>query len=506
MVLSMENNNILSVIKDAFCVHANKASVIEDDKEILYSELDVCSNQLANMLIESGVQKGDIVGILMERSIDMITSIYAIVKAGAAYLPLDPSYPEERLNAIFEDSKIKTLIARTSNEYKAFKGNLISLEEANLTLFSKESPEMTVSGNDLAYVIYTSGSTGKPKGVAIEHAGLCNRIIWMQETYPITSSDTLFFKTVYTFDVSVWEIFWWSMYGASVVLLPSGKEQDVRLMFKLVEKHQINVIHFVPSVFRLFLEYLSIKEDIYPVESLKYVFTSGEKLSVSSVNRFNQFFKNSQALLINLYGPTEASIDVSHYSFQEKDQKYKIAPIGKAISNIKLLILDEELKEKNNGEEGELYITGVGLARNYVNNEELTNLKFVSLPNHENIRAYKTGDIVYRDTESLDICFIGRKDFQVKLRGLRVELTDIEKQLKSIESIKDAVVLMNENSGNQFLYAFYKSSSELKENHIKEQLKTKVPAYMIPNKFIFKEDFPLLPSGKLNRKELIADL
>ncbi|WGH74229.1 amino acid adenylation domain-containing protein [Tenacibaculum tangerinum] len=502
----MENNNILSIIEEAFRVHANKVAIIQGDQKVLYSELDERSNQLANMLIESGVQKGDIVGILMERSIEMMTTIFAITKVGTAYLPLDPSYPKERLRSIFEDSKIKTLVSSTKDIYDAFEGKQFSLEEIDLSIFSKKSPEISVSGNDLAYVIYTSGSTGKPKGVAIEHGGLYNRLIWKQKAYPITSSDTLFFKTVYTFDVSVWEIFWWSMYGASVVLLPSGREQDVRLMFKLIDKHQINVIHFVPSVFRLFLEYLSIKEDASAVASLKYVFTSGEKLAISSVNTFNQFFKNLQGILINLYGPTEASIDVSHYAFREKEQDYTIAPIGKAISNIKLWILDNDLKDKNNGEEGELYISGIGLARNYVNNEELTNLKFVSLPNHGNIRAYKTGDIVYRDVTSLDICFVGRKDFQVKLRGLRVELADIEKQLKTIENIQETVVLMNEKNGNQFLYAFYKSNAALRENFIKEQLKTKLPIYMIPNKFVFKEQFPLLSSGKLDRKKLIDEL
>ncbi|WP_010520501.1 amino acid adenylation domain-containing protein [Aquimarina agarivorans] len=503
----MENKNILSDIQEAFHVHANKIAVIEGDHKILYSELDERSSQMANMLLNSGVKKGDIVGILMVRSIEMITTIYSLLKLGAAYLPLDPLYPTERLNSIFEDSKIKTLITSAKTAaYDSFKGNHISLNNTNITLFSKERPAVSVSGHDLAYVIYTSGSTGKPKGVALEHSGLYNRLVWMQGAYPITSSDTLFFKTVYTFDVSVWEIFWWSMYGASVVLLPGGREQDVRLMFKMIKKHQINVIHFVPSVFRLFLEYLSIKEDINPVASLKYIFTSGEKLLVSSVNTFNQFFKNSQGVLVNLYGPTEASIDVSHYAFREKERFYKTAPIGKAISNIKLFVLDEELREKNNGEEGELYITGIGLARNYVNNEELTDLKFVKLPYHQNIRAYKTGDIVYKDKESLNICFVGRKDFQVKLRGLRVELTDIEKQLKTIGNIKDVVVLMNENDSNQFLYAFYKANSEIKESQIKEQLKAKIPTYMIPNRFIFKEEFPLLSSGKLNRKQLIAEL
>jgi amino acid adenylation domain-containing protein len=469
---------------------------------ITYRDFNNKTNALARYLREKGIGPNDIVGILLPRSIDMLVGIFAIMKAGGAYLPIDIDYPEKRLEFIIKDSQMNILL--TDGDTPSFlinKINTVNLKEQGIYEGDYSNLPKLNSPDDLAYVIYTSGSTGNPKGVLIEHHSLVNRITWMQKAYPINHSDIIMQKTIYTFDVSIWEIFWWSMYGASVFLLEPKKEHNPKVIVDSIIKYGITVTHFVPSVFRMFLDYIEIKCNQEKLSYLKYIFTSGEKLAFAVVKRFYSLFEEYPVKLINLYGPTEATIDVTH--FDCKDYKdYKQIPIGKPIDNTKMYILDEDNKVLPIGEEGELHIAGVGLARGYLGREDLTIEKFIYDENISSGRLYKTGDLA-RWLSDGNIEFLGRKDFQVKLRGLRIEIGEIEHHLLNICSIKDAVVLLKEAaSGNQYLCAYVVTKKNYLKEDIVKVLKSVLPEYMVPQIFIELGEMPVKSNGKIDVENL----
>lgn len=485
--------------------YADKSAVFMGDKAITNRELNERSNQLAHYLRAQGIGKDSVVAILFPRSIEMLIAIFAIVKAGGAYLPLAPNAPSSRIDTILTASDAKYVICqRADNQNRSVPVCHVD-DEAVLNMPTTNLAYRPLP-NHLAYVIYTSGSTGVPKGVANEHGALLNRIVWMQKAYPINDHDVLFQKTVYTFDVSVWEMFWWAMYGAAVVLLPSGLENDPRTMLRLIQRHQISVMHFVPSMLNLFIEYLEIKQDPVLSASLKWVFVSGEKLSTYSVTNFYNQVTN--ATLVNLYGPTEAAIDVSYHTCL-RHHNYQDVPIGRAIDQCRLYVLDDDLNVVAAGEEGELYIAGVGLARGYLNNPTLTERSFFMHPtlchNGQPERVYKTGDLVRYDEQNDEIYYIGRNDFQIKIRGLRVELGEIEATIMRYPNIQQvAVVADQEDVDHQLIYAFIVSAVAIDLKDLLASLSVSLPDYMLPNRLIALSALPLSANGKCDRKQLIA--
>ncbi|HLP47728.1 MAG TPA: amino acid adenylation domain-containing protein, partial [Candidatus Kapabacteria bacterium] len=369
--------------------------------QITYFELNEQSDHMAGLLIEKGVLADTIVAIMMERSVEMIIGIFGILKSGGAYLPIDPDYPQERIDYMLKDSKAKILITNKS-------------EIRNPKLESPRRGLQHSNFSNLAYVIYTSGSTGKPKGVMIEHCSLVNRLNWMQKAYPLDKRDTILQKTTFTFDVSVWEIFWWSIVGARLCLLPPGGEKDPEQITLAIERNYITTMHFVPSMLSVFLDYLKESNQTKKMSTLKWVIASGEALLPVHVERFNELLtRKNDVLLVNLYGPTEATIDVSYFNCLQKNER-EIIPIGKPIDNINLYILDKNFHYQPIGVVGELYIFGAGLARGYLNNPELTAIKFISVSSVAKI--YKTGDLAKWLPDG-NIEFLGRIDHQVKIRG-----------------------------------------------------------------------------------------
>ncbi|MCP4157692.1 MAG: amino acid adenylation domain-containing protein, partial [bacterium] len=379
---------------------------------LTYSQLDQITGNMAVQLRNRGVTKGSIVAIKVERSVEMIAGIIAILKAGAAYLPIAITTPPERMEYLLKDSNPHALLTR--GEYTGKKTAVvteINLDDTELyrQVDGGSEPlnstgthrEETDSGEarEPAYVIYTSGSTGAPKGTIIEHHSAVNRLNWMQRKYPIDDTDVILQKTPYVFDVSVWELFWWSITGAPVCLLAEGDEKRPDKIIEAIWKSNVTTMHFVPSMLNAFLDYLDHPaagetDEIDKLKTLKQVFASGEALPLSHVNTFNRILnKTNGTRLINLYGPTEATVDVSYYDCPTGDNLENIPiPIGKPIDNIKLYVVDKNLKLQPVGVRGELCISGVGLARGYLARPRMTAEKFVPDPYNPGERLYKTGD------------------------------------------------------------------------------------------------------------------
>ena len=490
--------------------NSNKTAIICDHDStfgtpsLTYSQLSDKVNQLAHLLRSQGVRPGDIVGLLVERSFAMIIGILGIIKAGGAYLPVSPTDPADRINFLLADSSVNILLIhkQTANKIR-FDGLVLNLDDPDTFQESTANPTSVNKPRDLAYVIYTSGSTGKPKGVMIEHRSLVNRLHWMQQRYPIDFSDVILQKTPYCFDVSVWELFWWSMQGARLCFLVPGGQWNPLAIIKTIQKHQISVMHFVPSMLNVFLEYLDGRDSgpFQSLASIRQVFVSGEALTPSHVKRFNCIWGNKTgARLTNLYGPTEATIDVSYYDCPANNDFEKI-PIGRPIQNHRLYVIRND-QQVAIGEAGELCIAGIGLARGYLNNSTLTDEKFTDNPVKPGERIYRTGDIA-RWLPDGNIEYLGREDYQVKIRGLRIEMGEIENTIMSYPGISESVVLVKKYSESVILIiAYIVCASELDLDGLRQYLRQHLPDYMIPNHFQKIDEMPLTPSGKADRKAL----
>ena len=480
----------------------NSTALMFEDKTLTYGELNEKSNQLARQLREKGVKPDSIVGIMVYRSFEMIVGIMAILKAGGAYLPLDPEYPMERRNYMLENANVEIILTQKTISDR-INNNIEKIVLDDPELYTGDSSNLVTINrpNDLAYVIYTSGSTGMPKGVMIEHYSVINRLNWMQKKYPLNESDTILQKTPYTFDVSVWELFWWSFCGAKLAILCPGGEKDPTEVISAIHKYKITTMHFVPSMISVFLDFLQREKNNDKVNSLRRVFASGEALTLKHFERFYKVFNNLDISLTNLYGPTEATVDVSYFDCI-KGEDLKVLPIGKPIDNIRLYILNNNLEVQPIGVNGELFIAGDGLARGYLNAPDITSQKFIKSEYLNEDRIYKTGDLA-RFLPNGDIEYLGRMDNQVKIRGLRIELGEIEYQLLKFKSVKEVVVIdRKDETRNSYLCAYYVSDSEVINSEIREHLSNNLPIYMIPSYFVRMDKLPLSDNGKIDRKKL----
>ncbi|MEI6047795.1 MAG: amino acid adenylation domain-containing protein, partial [Bacteroidota bacterium] len=472
-----------------------------------YKELNIHANRMANYLIENGINIEDKVAVCIDRSLEMMISIFGILKAGAAYLPLSPENPTERLKSIISDANPKLILSNIASSTNIPEGSpVVFIDDIIKTPLSEnsENPNTKVASGNLAYVLYTSGSTGSPKGVMIEHHSVLNRLGWMQKAYPINKTDTLLQKTPITFDVSVWELFWWSFYGAKLVLLPKGGEKDPETIIEYIDKYKITTIHFVPSMFSTFFETIKTRKLCSKLENLNRIFLSGEALPLKLVNEFNEMREfHSLPDLINLYGPTEATVDVSYFNCPAVD--IRNVYIGKPIDNTKLFVVNGKDIIQPIGVAGELLITGVNLARGYLNRPDLTNEKFFDfqISNDFSIRAYRSGDLV-KFTSDGEIDYLGRLDNQVKIRGFRIELGEIEAKILEHPLVTHSAVIVADKGAHQYLVAYVclKPGNEIQEGKLRNYLAGKLPDYMVPPYIIFLETLPLTESGKLDRKRL----
>ena len=469
-----------------------------------YAQLNERANQIAHLLQSNGVRSGQIVGIMVERSFAMIIGILGIMKAGAAYLPLSPEDPPDRIRYVLADAGVSIVLVHGSTAPKAPPGvSAIHLEQTDAYNGPSHNPDPVNKPGDLAYVIYTSGSTGKPKGVMIEHRSVVNRLHWMQSAYPIGHRDVILQKTSYCFDVSVWELFWWALEGATLCLLMPRGERIPQAIVETVRKHKVSVLHFVPSMLNVFLEYLDGKpaKVSEALASLRHVFASGEALSPNHVRKFNEIVgRTTGARLTNLYGPTETTVDVTYFDCPTEGNMDKI-PIGRPIQNIRAYIIKEG-RLMPVGQAGELCIAGVGLARGYLNNAELTNERFVENPAVSGERTYRTGDIA-RWLPDGNIEYLGREDHQVKIRGLRIELGEIENTIQGYPGIADCVVTTKQYSESIILIvAYLVCKQDVDPAALKQHLQRYLPEYMVPGHFEKIGQVPLTANGKADRKAL----
>ncbi len=460
---------------------------------LTYAQLNARANQLAHALREQGVGPDVLVGLCVERSVEMVVGLLAILKSGGAYVPLDPEYPQERLTYMIEDSGITLLLSQQSllAALPVERIQVIALDQSAswLERYSNASPDSGVHALNLAYVIYTSGSTGKPKGAGNSHRALVNRLCWMQQTYELTASDAVLQKTPFSFDVSVWEFFWPLMTGARLVVAAPGEHREPARLIETIDRHAITTLHFVPSMLQAFIH----EPGVQGCASLKRIVCSGEALPLDAQRQV--FAKLPAAGLFNLYGPTEAAIDVTHWTCI--DEGADSVPIGRPIANLATYVLDAQLNPVPAGVSGELYLGGTGLARSYHRRPALTAERFVPSPFVNGERLYRTGDRVRQRTDGV-IEYLGRLDHQVKLRGLRIELGEIETRVLQHPSVREAVVLVQ---GGKQLVAYLVLDSE-EPADLKAWLLSSLPEYMVPTHFVVLTQLPVTANGKLDRKAL----
>lgn len=492
----LPDTTLVALIESQMAAHPDAPALDFGDEVISFAQLEQRSRALAQRLAALGAGPEKLVAVALERSFELPVAFLAIMRAGAAYLPLDPDHPPERLARIL--SMARPVVVLTSDDL----AGLFAPDVARLCVADwprqpdPQAPALTppAPGN-MAYVLYTSGSTGEPKGVVIEQRAIVNRLLWMQAHYGVDSSDRILQKTPATFDVSVWEFFLPIIAGARLVMADPGAHRDPVALAAAIRRHQITTLHFVPSMLSAFLA-----SDASRGIVLRRVFCSGEELTPDQRDRFH---RRISAELHNLYGPTEAAVDVSYWPATPDDVSNPL-PIGFPVWNTSLQVRDELMRPVPAGLAGHLYLGGVQLARGYLGRDDLTAASFITDPLDPAQRLYATGDLA-RLRDDGAVVYLGRSDHQVKLRGLRIELGEIEAAIMQTGLAQETVVLARQDGGgDKRLVAYVVGKPGYQPGRLRELLAAKLPAYMVPAAEIALDALPVTANGKLDRKALPA--
>jgi|GEM_PF-1201831 len=505
--------NVISEFAERTKTLKDKTAIVFTGKTkpaLTFQQINENTDKIAQAIINSGCKPGSLAGVVSERNENMITAVMSIIKAGCGYVPADPYAPFDRAKYIFDDSNCSVVLceARFTDFVKeAYSGKVIVIDdmpEMNLTVKNISLPEVT--GKSPLFLLYTSGSTGRPKGVLMPHRPIMTLITWLREKYPV-KDEMILFLNPYTFDMSIWGLYAWAVNGTSVCVLKHGDERDPSKIVKALSEYTVTSLHLVPSMLTMILEYIESNPDSIKNINLKYVFVSGEILNLNIVERFEKCFAGSDTELINFYGPTEAHV-VSYFRTKDYNSSlHNTIPIGKPITNTRLLVVDKNMNPVPAGITGEILLGGDCLADGYLNKVAVTSEKFIYVNNRltqGNERYYRTGDLG-RWLKDGNIEFQGRNDFQIKIRGFRVEPGEVQSVINRIEGVKESLVLVKESTaGSKYLAAYivFTDMSTFNETYIRQELKNRLADYMIPACIIGLEKFPLNPNGKIERKLL----
>ncbi|MEK3918735.1 amino acid adenylation domain-containing protein [Paenibacillus sp. FSL K6-2393] len=466
-------------------------AVVFEGQRLSYAELNERANQLARTLRSVGVLPNQLVGLMVRRSLETVIGILAVLKAGGAYVPIDPEYPEERIRYILENSNAQLLLTqRELLQQVPFEGTVLALDDKQFYSDDGSNLEAASGPNDLAYVIYTSGTTGKPKGVMLEHRGLVSLKLMFADRLGITEQDRIVQFASLSFDASCWEVFKALYFGAALYIPTAETILDTRLFESYMNEHAITAAILPPTYSA------HLNPDRLP--SLTKLVTGGSAVSAEFVQQWK-----AKVHYFNAYGPTEASIVTTLWDADEQQPERRVIPIGRPLANHQIFILDAHLQLVPPGVDGELCVAGVGLARGYLNQPELTAEKFVEHPFAPGERLYRTGDLA-RWLPDGNMEYLGRIDHQVKIRGFRIEVGEIEEQLLKIDSVQETIVIAREGKSGQELCAYLVASLPLTLGELRSALAQKLPNYMIPAHFVQLPRMPLTPNDKIDRKALPA--
>jgi len=472
-------------------------AIIDRKEEITYKKLNEKINKFTNYLIKKGVKRDDRICLVMNHSIDMIVAIFSIIKAGATYIPMEPTFPSKRINFIIKESNAKFVVTQEKHEniFEDRSKNIFYNEEEYMSEIAN-NPKNINEGSTAAYVLYTSGTTGMPKGVMVEHKNVYNYINAFKEYFKITEKDRMLQASVCTFDIFVEEVFPILMTGGTLVIVSSDKLNNSIELFNLIKEQKITITSTFPYFLNDVDKYIKNSDEL--PESWKIAISGGDTLRKEYIGKISEKIR-----VFNTYGPTETTVCASYYEFKKDYNLTETIPIGKPINNVEIYILDDNMNKVPNGEIGEICISGKGVSRGYLNQNEKTNASFITNPFNENEKLYKTGDLGKLLPDG-NLDFLKRKDQQVMIWGKRVEPLEVEQVMLKNNKIKSAVVKpFTDSHGYSYLTAYYTINNEYPEESIEEiknEMAGYLPEFMIPEFFVKMNDFPLGINGKINLK------
>ena len=485
------------------------------DKSFSYSYLNARANRIANYILRAqNIGSDDLVALLLDRSENLLVSILSVWKCGAAYLPIDPAYPLQRVLNILEDANVRMIVTTSQVQSAELRREIQNISKARIICLDLESEQIEREKsenigreyrcNDLSYVIYTSGSTGKPKGVMVEHVGMMNHLFAKVEALQMNSTTIVAQNASQCFDISVWQMVAALLVGGKMVIYTNDTVTDLEDFVVRLNQDKVTILELVPSYLSELFQVLEDAHGKSLFSNLNFLLVTGETVRFPLINRWFTHFPSIK--VVNAYGPTEASDDITHYVLDRAPEVERSIPVGKALQNFCIYIVNENMELCPPGVKGEIWVSGLGIGRGYLNDIQKTRSAFDVDPFREqpDVRLYKTGDIGRYDNEG-NLEFFGRKDSQIKIRGNRVELGEIENQLSRIDGVRDAVVQYDENGnqpGNIYAYAVLEKESRLTELKLKEQLSRCLPDYMVPSGIFLLENFSRNSNGKVDRNLL----
>lgn len=472
--------------------NSEKVALTFQNREITFQQLNEKSNQLARKIESYNNQKEEAIGVLLPRTEDLIIALLAVLKAGCAYVPIDPNYPIERIKYMAENSKLSKIITTESMHtiYSRLGADIEKIDVSSSEIYIGDTANLTsnLNSSNLAYLIYTSGSTGNPKGIGIEHKSIVNLIYGISESVKFSNNHTFLCLTTISFDIFVLEVFFPLLTGRKIVLANESEQKDINQLASLIHEHKVDIMQITPSHLKVLMSNVNM------FDSVNVLLVGGEPFPEGLLKDLKKLYKGQ---IYNMYGPTETTV----WSTVQNVSETGTTNIGKPIANTIIRIVDKNKKLVPIGISGELCIGGEGLARGYWNNNMLTEQKFISDTENKKNKLYCTGDLAKWLPDG-DIKYIGREDNQVKIRGFRIELGDIESHLLSFTSIKEALVIAKELEADKYLVAYYITDVDVNITELSKFLVDKLPDYMVPSYFVKLERMPLTPNGKINRKDL----